>query len=65
MLVSLLLAIGLRSLRMVARDAAAAARAAWCWTAGFTTLAIGQLNMISAAFAVLFIGLGVEFAIHL
>ncbi len=35
------------------------------WTAGFATLAIGHLNMISVAFAVLFIGLGVDFGIHL
>jgi hopanoid biosynthesis associated RND transporter like protein HpnN len=34
-------------------------------TAGFATLAIGHLNMISVAFAVLFIGLGVDFGIHL
>lgn len=34
-------------------------------TAGFATLAIGHLNLISIAFAVLYIGLGVDFAIHL
>jgi hopanoid biosynthesis associated RND transporter like protein HpnN len=34
-------------------------------TAGFTTLAIGHLNLISVCFAVLFIGLGVDFGIHL
>jgi len=33
-------------------------------TAGFTAVAIGHFNMISAAFAVLFIGLGVDFGIH-
>jgi uncharacterized protein len=33
-------------------------------TAGFTTLAIGRLNLISVAFAVLFVGLGVDFGIH-
>ena len=33
-------------------------------TAGFATLAIGQLNIISVAFAVLFIGLSVDFGIH-
>ena len=32
--------------------------------AGFATLAIGHLNMISVAFAVLFIGLGVDYAVH-
>jgi hypothetical protein len=35
------------------------------WTAGFTAAAIGHLNMISVCFAVLFIGLGVDFGIHL
>jgi len=34
-------------------------------TAGFTSVAIGHFNMISVAFAVLFIGLGVDFGIHL
>ncbi len=33
-------------------------------TAGFATLSIGHLNLISIAFAVLYIGLGVDFAIH-
>ncbi|MCY4311316.1 MAG: MMPL family transporter [Rhodospirillaceae bacterium] len=33
-------------------------------TLGFVTLAVGELNLISVAFAVLFIGLGVDFAIH-
>ena len=34
-------------------------------TAGFATLTVGHLNMISIAFAVLYIGLGVDYAIHL
>ena len=34
-------------------------------TAGFAALVIGHLNMISIAFAVLYIGLGVDYAIHL
>ncbi|WP_430233351.1 MMPL family transporter [Nitrosomonas communis] len=33
-------------------------------TAAFATAAIGQLNVISIAFAVLYIGLGADFAIH-
>jgi hopanoid biosynthesis associated RND transporter like protein HpnN len=32
--------------------------------AGFATLSVGYLNMISVAFAVLFIGLGVDYAVH-
>jgi len=34
-------------------------------TAGFATLTVGELNLISVVFAVLYIGLGVDFAIHL
>ncbi len=32
--------------------------------AGFATLSVGYLNMISVAFAVLFIGLGIDYAVH-
>ncbi len=35
------------------------------WTAAFAALAVGRLNVISVTFAVLFIGLGVDFGIHL
>jgi len=35
------------------------------YTAGFTAVAVGRLNLISVSFAVLFIGLGVDFGIHL
>ena len=34
------------------------------WTAAFAILALGTLNLISVAFAVLFIGLSVDFGIH-
>jgi uncharacterized protein len=34
------------------------------WTAGLATLVVGRLNLISVAFAVLFIGLSVDFGIH-
>jgi uncharacterized protein len=34
------------------------------FTAAFTALAIGRLNLISVTFAVLFVGLGVDFGIH-
>ncbi len=36
-----------------------------CLTAGFATLSVGSLNLISIAFAVLYIGLGIDFSIHL
>jgi len=35
------------------------------FTAAFATFTVGELNLISVAFAVLYIGLGVDFAIHL
>jgi uncharacterized protein len=34
------------------------------WTAAFAAVAIGHLNVISIAFAVMFVGLGVDFGIH-
>lgn len=34
-------------------------------TAGFATLSVGHLNIISIAFAVLYIGLGVDYATHI
>ena len=33
-------------------------------TAGFATVAVGHVNLISIAFAVLYIGLGVDYALH-
>lgn len=35
------------------------------FTATFAVMAVGTLNMISIAFAVLYVGLGVDFAIHI
>ena len=35
------------------------------WTGAFAAFAIGHLNIVSMSFAVLFIGLGVDFGIHL
>ena len=35
------------------------------WTAAFAMIAIGQYNTISIIFLVMFIGLGVDFAVHL
>ena len=34
------------------------------WTAGFAAITVGSLNLISVAFAILFIGLSVDFGIH-
>jgi len=62
-LVSVVLAFGLRSRRMIAA-VIVTLLVGLALNLGFTTLAVGHLNMISAAFAVLFIGLGVELEIH-
>ncbi len=58
------LTIGLRSLRLVAATLSTLL-VGLVLTAGFALLVVGELNMISVAFAVLYIGLGVDFAIHL
>ena len=62
-LVAIILLLGLRSIRMVLSTLATLI-AGLVWTAGFTAAAIGHLNLISVCFAVLFIGLGVDFGIH-
>ena len=62
-LVAIILLLGLRSIRMVLSTLATLI-AGLVWTAGFTAAAIGYLNLISVCFAVLFIGLGVDFGIH-
>ena len=63
-LVCLSLFIGLRSLSMVIATLISLVMGI-IFTAGFATVAVGHLNLISIAFAVLYIGLGVDFAIHL
>src|SRR5262249_14433469 len=34
------------------------------WTGAFAVAAVGQFNLISIAFAVLFIGIGIDYSIH-
>ncbi len=36
-----------------------------CFTAGFASITVGHLNIISIAFASLYIGLGVDYAVHI
>ena len=62
-LVIALLAVGLRSSRLILGTLAALVMGL-AWTALFATAVIGELNLISVAFAVLFIGLSVDFGIH-
>ncbi len=58
-----LLLWGLRSPRLVFATLATLI-VGLVWTAAFATAAVGRLNLISVAFAVLFIGLSVDFGIH-
>ena len=58
-----LLVVGLRSGRLILATVITLA-VGLAWTAGLAALAVGTLNLISVAFAVLFIGLSVDFGIH-
>jgi len=62
-LVSLLLVISLRSVRLIL-GTVVALLLGLLWTAGAAALVVGHLNVISVAFAVLFIGLAVDFGLH-
>lgn len=64
LLVTGVLYLALMNMRLVSA-AAATLLVGLIWTAAFAAVAVGHLNLVSIAFAVLFIGLGVDFAIHL
>ncbi len=61
--VIVVMAVGLRSFRLVAA-ALISLICGFAITLGFATFAVGRINLISIAFAVLYIGLGVNYAIH-
>ncbi len=63
-LVGAVLFVALRSVRVATGILAALLSGLVC-TAAFAAFTVGDLNVISIAFAVLFIGLGVDFGIHL
>ncbi len=63
LMVAVVLIIGLRSLWLVTATLVSLI-SGLILTACFAALVIGELNMISVAFAVLYIGLGADFAIH-
>lgn len=63
-LVSIILSIGLGSISLVSACLITLLFGLIATTA-FATATIGELNLISVAFAVLYIGLGIDFAIHL
>jgi hopanoid biosynthesis associated RND transporter like protein HpnN len=62
-MVGLILYAGLRSARLIAA-ALITLLVGLVLTAAFAALAVGHLNLISMAFAVLYIGLGIDYAIH-
>ena len=55
---------GLRSVRLVIA-AIATLLTGLVWTAAFAAATIGQLNLVSLSFGILFIGLGIDFGLHL
>ncbi|MDT8428734.1 MAG: MMPL family transporter [Pseudomonadales bacterium] len=63
LLIVAILMVALRSWRLFAANLITLL-AGLLLTAAFATFAIGHLNMISVAFAMLYIGLGIDFSIH-
>ena len=61
--VGLLLVFGFRGMRHPLLALAMLA-VGMAWAFGFTTLVVGHLNILSISFAVILIGLGIDFAIH-
>ena len=62
-LVAIVLVIGVRAPTIIA-SIGLILLCGLVWTSAFAALAFGELNLISVAFAVFFIGLGVDFGIH-
>ncbi len=62
-LVSLIAFVGLRSLRLVAAMIVTLV-ISLVWTSAFAALAVGHLNLLSSAFAVLFIGVAMDFSVQ-
>jgi hopanoid biosynthesis associated RND transporter like protein HpnN len=62
--VVVILTLAFRSLAVVFA-AAVTLICGFAWTSAYATIFVGELNPASIAFAVLFIGLGVDFMIHL
>lgn len=63
-LLALILGFGIRSVRIIV-SILLTLGAGLVWTMAWAMFTVGELNMISASFAVLIVGLGVDFAIHL
>ena len=62
-LVTLVLLLALRSVRLLLATLLTLL-AGLAWTAGLARVTVGHLNALTSAFAVLYIGLGVDFGIH-
>ena len=62
-LVAIIVIVGIRSPRLVLAILTTLI-IGLIWTAGFAAFAVGELNLISVAFAVLFFGIAVDFGIH-
>lgn len=62
-LLLLVLGYGVRSARIVAATFATLVTGL-SWTSAFALVTVGEFNVISVTFAVLFVGLGVDIAIH-
>jgi hopanoid biosynthesis associated RND transporter like protein HpnN len=63
LLVTLILFVCFRSIRLVIATVTTLL-VGLSWTAGLAALAVGQLNALTSAFAVVYIGLAVDFSIH-
>jgi hopanoid biosynthesis associated RND transporter like protein HpnN len=63
-LLLVILGLGLRSLRIIVATVLALL-ASLAWTTAYAMATVGEFNTISAAFAVLLLGLGVDFGVHL
>jgi hopanoid biosynthesis associated RND transporter like protein HpnN len=61
---TVIMVLGTRSLRIIFATLATVV-VGIVWTAAFALLSVGEFNTFSAAFSVLLIGLGVDFAIHI
>jgi hypothetical protein len=61
--VALLLIVCFRSIRLVIASLVTLV-VGIVWTGAFAVAAVGQFNLISIAFAVLFIGIGIDYSIH-
>ncbi|MBI1182174.1 MAG: MMPL family transporter [Alphaproteobacteria bacterium] len=62
-LLVIILAWGYRSIRLISTSYGTLL-IGLVWAGAFATATIGELNMISASCAVLFVGLGIDYAIH-